>query len=91
MESAGYIVSAQMCGCIHFLVSAGVENNQINTETSSLVKTQGLPRSLGGRNLVGPELLEGREREPSSTPLLNACYRVPGIRVGVRQNSIKFC
>lgn len=91
MESARYIVSAQICGCVHFLVSVGVENNQINTETSSLVKTQGLPQSLGGRNLVGPELLEGREGEPSSSHLLNACHLVPGIRVGVGQNTIKFC
>lgn len=41
-----------------------------------------------GRNLVEPELQEGKEGGTSSTPVLNDCHHAPGIRVGVRRNRI---
>lgn len=78
------MVSAQIRGCIHFFVSVGIEDNRNKFSHQD----SGTAPEPGGRNLVGPELLEGREGGTSSAPLLNACHHVPGIRVGVRRNRV---
>lgn len=62
------MVSAQIRGCIHFFVSVGIEDNRLNSETSSPVKTQGLPRSLEEEIWWGQSSWRGGREEPAVLP-----------------------